>query len=99
MIYIAVSVSNACNYCIATHTTAARAKGMSEAEFMELVAIVGMASETNRLVTALQFPIDEIFQSYPAVSQKTAPRGRRKPARRRTQAATAPQKSRSPRKA
>lgn len=65
MIYIAVSISNACDYCIASHTTAARAKGMSEAEFMELVAIVGMASETNRLVTALQVPIDDIFLAKP----------------------------------
>jgi AhpD family alkylhydroperoxidase len=65
MIYVAVSVSNACDYCIASHTTAARAKGMSEAEFMEVVSIVGMASETNRLVTALQVPIDEIFLAKP----------------------------------
>jgi AhpD family alkylhydroperoxidase len=61
MIYIAVSVAHACPYCIASHTAAARAKGMTDAEFMELVAIVGMASETNRLVTALQTPIDEAF--------------------------------------
>jgi AhpD family alkylhydroperoxidase len=61
MIYIAVSVAHSCPYCIASHTAAARAKGMTEAEFMELIAIVGMASETNRLVTALQTPIDEAF--------------------------------------
>jgi AhpD family alkylhydroperoxidase len=65
MIYVAVSVANGCDYCIASHTTAARQKGMSEAEFMELVSIVGMASETNRLVTALQVPIDEAFQEKP----------------------------------
>ena len=61
MIYVAVSVANACPYCIASHTAAARAKGMTDAEFMELVAIVGKASETNRMVTALQVPIDEAF--------------------------------------
>jgi len=70
MIYIAVSISSSCDYCIASHTTAARAKGMSEAEFMELVAIVGMASETNRLVTALQVPIDEIFLAKPGPAKK-----------------------------
>jgi AhpD family alkylhydroperoxidase len=61
MIYIAVSVANACPYCIASHTAGARAKGMTDEEFMELVAVVGMASETNRMVTALQVPIDEVF--------------------------------------
>lgn len=61
MIYVAVSVANACPYCIASHTAAARAKGMTDAEFMELVAIVGKASETNRMVTAMQVPIDDMF--------------------------------------
>ncbi len=61
MIYIAVSVANSCPYCIASHTAGARAKGMTDEEFLELVAVVGMASETNRLVTALQVPIDEVF--------------------------------------
>ena len=61
LIYIAVSVANACNYCIASHTASARAKGMTEAEFLELVAVIGMASETNRIVTALQVPVDEAF--------------------------------------
>jgi len=61
MIYVAVSVANACPYCIASHSAAARAKGMTDAEFMELVAIVGKASETNRMVTALAVPIDEVF--------------------------------------
>ena len=63
LIYIAVSVANACNYCIASHTASARAKGMNEAEFQELVAIIGMASETNRIVTALQVPVDEAFHA------------------------------------
>lgn len=62
MLYIAVSVAHGCEYCIHSHTAAARAKGMSEAELMELVAVVGMAAETNRLVTALQVPVDERFK-------------------------------------
>ncbi len=61
MIYIAVSVANGCDYCIASHTASARGKGMTDAEFMELVAVIGMASETNRLATALQVPVDEAF--------------------------------------
>ena len=61
MLYLAVSVAHGCNYCIASHTAGARAKGMTEAEYLELVAIIGMASETNRMVTALQVPIDEVF--------------------------------------
>lgn len=63
LIYIAVSVTNGCEYCIRSHTTAARAKGMSEAQLMELVAVVGMANETNRLATALQVPVDEAFRT------------------------------------
>jgi len=65
MLYVAVSVANACEYCIRSHTAAARAKGMSEAEYMELVAIVGLASQTNRLATALQVPVDERFKALP----------------------------------
>ena len=61
LIYIAVSVAHACPYCVASHTAAARAKGVTDAELMELFAIIGMASETNRLVTAMQVPIDEAF--------------------------------------
>jgi AhpD family alkylhydroperoxidase len=62
MIYIAVSVAHACPYCVHSHTASARAKGMSEAEYRELLAIVGMASETNRLVTALGVPIDDVYE-------------------------------------
>ena len=61
MIYLAVSVAHSCPYCIASHSAGARAKGMSDAEYLELVAVIGMASETNRMVTALQVPIDEAF--------------------------------------
>lgn len=62
MIYIAVSVSNQCGYCIASHTTAARNKGMTEAMFHELMAVVGMANETNRLAAGYQVEIDQRFQ-------------------------------------
>jgi len=62
MIYVAVSVAHGCGYCIHSHTAAARAKGMSEEEYRELIAIVGMASQTNRIVTALGVPIDREFE-------------------------------------
>ena len=62
MLYVAVSIAHGCNYCIHSHTAAARAKGMTEAEYAELVAIVGMASETNRLVTALGVEVDDAFK-------------------------------------
>jgi AhpD family alkylhydroperoxidase len=62
MLYVAVSIAHGCNYCIHSHTAAARAKGMTEAEYAELIAIVGMASETNRIVTALGVEIDDAFK-------------------------------------
>ncbi|TLY58207.1 MAG: carboxymuconolactone decarboxylase family protein [Gammaproteobacteria bacterium] len=61
MIYLAVSASNGCRYCIASHGAAARSKGMSEAQYYELLAIVGLANETNRLVTALDVEVDSRF--------------------------------------
>jgi len=61
LLYVAVSVAHGCSYCIHSHTAAARAKGMTEQEYAELVAIVGMAAETNKLVTALGVPVDEVF--------------------------------------
>jgi AhpD family alkylhydroperoxidase len=61
MIYLAVSVANNCDYCIHSHTASARAKGMTEAQYAELLAVIGMASETNALVTALKVPVDEQF--------------------------------------
>lgn len=61
MIYLAVSVSNGCGYCIASHTAGARRAGMSEAMFGELMAVVGMANETNRLVNGYRVPIDEVY--------------------------------------
>jgi AhpD family alkylhydroperoxidase len=63
MLYIAVSVTNGCQYCIASHGAAARAKGMSEAQFMELMAVVGLANKTNRYATGLQVPVDDVFLS------------------------------------
>lgn len=62
MIYIAVSVAHGCDYCIHSHTASARAKGMTEAEYHELLAIIGMAAETNRLVTALGTPVDAAYE-------------------------------------
>jgi AhpD family alkylhydroperoxidase len=62
LIYIAVSVTNQCPYCIASHTVSAQNKGMSPAMFHELMAIVGMANETNRLVAGYQVEIDERFK-------------------------------------
>jgi AhpD family alkylhydroperoxidase len=61
MLYVAISASNGCRYCIASHSAAARSKGMTEAQYSELLAIVGLANETNRLVTALDVPVDERF--------------------------------------
>ena len=59
MVYVAVSVTNGCAYCIATHTAAARKAGMTEAMFGELMAVVGMANETNRLANGYRVPIDD----------------------------------------
>ena len=61
LLYVAVSASNGCHYCIASHGTAARNKGMTEGQYSELLAIVGLANETNRLVTALGVPVDRQF--------------------------------------
>ena len=62
VLYLAVSMANGCGYCIASHTAAARAKGMTEAQYGELLAVVGMASETNRLAEALRVPVDPQFE-------------------------------------
>ncbi len=61
LVYLAVSVTNNCTYCIASHSAAARKAGMSEAMFAELVAVIGMANETNRLVAAYRVPVDPAF--------------------------------------
>jgi AhpD family alkylhydroperoxidase len=61
LIYIAVSTANGCSYCIHSHTAAARAKGMTDAQYAEFIAVVGMASQTNALVTGLQIPVDQEY--------------------------------------
>jgi AhpD family alkylhydroperoxidase len=63
MIYLAVSVTNQCPYCIASHTAAARKAGMSKEMFAELMAVVGMANETNRLASGCQVEIDPQFRA------------------------------------
>jgi len=63
MIYLAVSVTNQCGYCIASHTASARKAGMTDAMFAEVMAVVGMANETNRLVAGYQVEIDEQFKT------------------------------------
>lgn len=62
MIYIAVSTANGCSYCVHSHTAAARAKGMTDAQHGELVSIIGLAGQTNQMVTALQIPVDPQFE-------------------------------------
>ncbi|MHB1204140.1 MAG: carboxymuconolactone decarboxylase family protein [Rhodospirillaceae bacterium] len=61
MIYIAVSSANGCSYCVHSHTAAARAKGLTDEQHAELTAIIGLAGQTNHLVTALQVPVDDAF--------------------------------------
>jgi AhpD family alkylhydroperoxidase len=63
MLYVAVSATNQCGYCIASHTAAARKAGMSDAMFAELMSVVGMANETNRLASGYQVEIDEQFKT------------------------------------
>jgi len=63
MVYVAVSVTNSCGYCIASHTVGARKAGMTDAMFAELMAVVGMANETNRLASGYQVEIDEQFKA------------------------------------
>jgi AhpD family alkylhydroperoxidase len=62
MLYVAVSVTNGCGYCIASHTASARKAGMTEEMFGELMAVVGMANETNRLANGYRVPIDPAFE-------------------------------------
>lgn len=63
LVYIAVSVANGCSCCVHSHTAAARAKGLTEEQYGEFLAVVGMAMQTNGLVTALQVPVDPEFQA------------------------------------
>jgi AhpD family alkylhydroperoxidase len=63
MLYVAVSIANGCEYCVHSHSAAARAKGMSPEMYGELLAVVGMASQTNALATGLQVPVDPQFRA------------------------------------
>ena len=62
LIYVAVSLTNNCEYCMASHTASARAKGMTQAQLNELYAIVGLANMTNRLANGYKVPVDEMFK-------------------------------------
>ena len=62
MLYVAVSATNGCEYCTYSHTAAARGKGMSDAMLMELMAVVGLANQTNRLANGLRMPVDPQFR-------------------------------------
>jgi AhpD family alkylhydroperoxidase len=62
MIYLAVSITNGCPYCIASHTAAAKKAGMTDKMFGELMAVIGMANETNRLANGYRVPIDPAFE-------------------------------------
>jgi AhpD family alkylhydroperoxidase len=62
LIYIAVSIVNGCSYCVHSHTAAAQAKGMTREQHAELLAIVALAAKTNQLATALQVPVDPVFE-------------------------------------
>lgn len=63
LVYIAVSTANGCGYCVHSHTAAARARGMSGEQHGELLAVIGMAMQTNGLVTGLQVPVDDVFRA------------------------------------
>jgi AhpD family alkylhydroperoxidase len=75
LIYVAVSVTNGCAYCIASHTAAARKAGMSAEMFAELMAVVGMANETNRLANGYQVEIDEQFMATAPQAENDKRRG------------------------
>jgi AhpD family alkylhydroperoxidase len=62
LLYVAVSVTNGCEYCIASHTASARKKGMTDEQLAELLAVVGMANETNALATGYGVPVDDAFR-------------------------------------
>ena len=69
MLYIAVSVTNGCSYCVHSHTAAAKAKGMTDAQYAELLAIVSLAGKTNQLATALQLPVHPVFDAEHALAR------------------------------
>ena len=63
MLYVAVSIANACTYCVHSHTAAAKARGMSEAEHADLLRVVSLAGRTNHLLNGLQVPVDPEFDA------------------------------------
>ncbi|QBX99768.1 carboxymuconolactone decarboxylase family protein [Rhodophyticola sp. CCM32] len=63
MLYVAVSTANGCSYCVHSHTAAAKARGMTAEQHGELLAVIGMAMQTNGLVTGLQVDVDEVFRA------------------------------------
>lgn len=63
LVYVAISITNNCDYCMASHTAGARAKGATEAQLNELYAVVGLANMTNRLANAYRVPVDEAFKT------------------------------------
>ena len=63
MIYLAVSATNQCQYCLASHTASARNKGMTDKMFGELMAVIGMANQTNALAAGFRVPVDELFNT------------------------------------
>ena len=65
MVYITASIINGCSYCVHSHTAAARVKGMTEAQHADLLAVIGLAGKTNHLATALQVPVDPVFDISP----------------------------------
>jgi len=69
MIYIAVSVANSCSFCVHSHTAAAKAKGMTDAQYAELLSIIAVAGKTNQLASALQVPVDAVFNADPAAAR------------------------------
>lgn len=62
LIYVAISINNGCDYCINTHTASARAKGMTDAQFTEMLAVIGLASQLNKVVTGLQVELDDRYR-------------------------------------
>lgn len=63
MIYVAISAANGCDYCVHSHTASAKAKGMTDAMHGELLSVIGMAMQTNGLLSAMQIPVDEAFKA------------------------------------
>jgi AhpD family alkylhydroperoxidase len=61
LIYIAVSTANSCSYCVHSHTAAARAKGLTDDQYAEFLAVIGMAAETNTIANSMQIPVDREF--------------------------------------